>query len=198
MKSFRALAAFALSASIGTIGGLAQSPAAAPSSFESTISGRVMVQGLAVPGVTVTVTDPASGQKYVTSTDERGRFIARVAHAGTFAVATVMAAFAPSQAEVVVPASGAAPTPLAINLTLVSNVTAATATSNAPARTTERPGRASGAAAPNAGRSTVAANGRAGRGQGQAGRGGSRDNNFSGFQQLDVTQTGDLSGDTGA
>lgn len=199
MKSLRALAAVALFACIGTSGGWAQSSAAPPPPFESTIAGRVVVDGLAVPGVTVTVTDPASGQKYVTSTDERGRFVARVGHAGTYLIQTAMAAFAPSQAEVVVPASGVAPAALAINLSLVSNT--AVAAANPTPGTPDRRLRASTATPPDRVRTAVAANGRAGSATGRAGRagrGGNQGSDLNGFQQLDVTQTGDLTGDTAA
>ncbi|MGH9415443.1 MAG: carboxypeptidase regulatory-like domain-containing protein [Terriglobales bacterium] len=170
--------------------------ATAAPSFAQRITGTITVDGLAVPGVTVTVTDPASGQKYVTSTDESGRFTARVAHPGTFDITTGMAAFAPAHAQVSIPATAAVVPPVSLQLVLASQAPAVSAVAaenhpNAPASTRGRGAPAAGnGSAP--GRTQVAArNG----GQGARGRSGrSGGGNADGFQQLDVNQTGDLSG----
>ena len=106
---------------------LAQAPAPAPApQFAATIAGTVVVDGLAVPGATVTVTDPASGKMFITSTDEAGRFEAKVGHPGEFEIATSMAAFAPAEAKVTVPATPESPAlaPVEIALTLASRAPA--------------------------------------------------------------------------
>ncbi|MGH9414734.1 MAG: carboxypeptidase regulatory-like domain-containing protein, partial [Terriglobales bacterium] len=97
--------------------------------FSARISGRVEADGLAIPGVTVTVIDPASGQHYVTTTDESGRFTARVAHPGEFDIQTQMLAFAPVKTEVTVPSAGAVSPPLQLALVLASGATTALAKS---------------------------------------------------------------------
>ncbi|MGH9466338.1 MAG: carboxypeptidase-like regulatory domain-containing protein, partial [Terriglobales bacterium] len=108
--------------------------AQAPANFSARIEGLVEVDGLAVPGVTVTVTDPATGQRYLTSTAEDGRFTVRVAHPGRFDVATSMLAFSPAHAQVTVAASGApSAAPLHFNLTLASAAPPAQAAAHHPA-----------------------------------------------------------------
>ncbi|MGH9476559.1 MAG: carboxypeptidase regulatory-like domain-containing protein [Terriglobales bacterium] len=138
------------------------------------IRGRVEVDGLAVPGVTITLTDPVSGQRYVTSTDESGRFTARVAHPGEFDLQAAMMAFAPLTTKVTVPASGAAVPPLELSLVLASQSAARAATARpAPLRRREgaQPAR-----------------------RGASSAGGANRN----YQQLDISQTGEITGSADA
>lgn len=142
--------------------------------FAAQISGRIEADGLAIPGVTVTLTDPASGQQYVTTTDEAGRFTARVAHPGVFALETQMLAFAPRKVQVTVPSSGAAPAPLLLQLALASEANGTVAAQApravplaAPGERRRRPGSTAG-------------------GQGQN------------YRQLDVSQTGEITGNANA
>src|SRR6185437_13852650 len=102
-------------------------PATPAANFADTITGQVAADGLAIPGVTVTITDVASGQRLVTTTDETGRFTATVAHPGNFTIQTSMAAFAPAEVTVSVPASGAAVPLVALPLSLASQVAVAPA-----------------------------------------------------------------------
>jgi len=161
-------------------------PATPAANFADTITGQVAADGLAIPGVTVTITDVASGQRLVTTTDETGRFTATVAHPGNFTIQTSMAAFAPAEVTVSVPASGAAVPLVALPLSLASQVAVAPAVVAATAATP-----APGAVQPPATRTATA-------GTRAPARAGARGNRAGNFQQLDVSQTGEISGDANA
>jgi hypothetical protein len=165
-----------------------QTTPATATAFADTITGQVAADGLAIPGVTVTITDVASGQRLVTTTDDAGRFSATVAHPGSFTIQAAMVAFAPAEVTVNVPASGAAVPLVSLPLRLASQVevaplAAAPASAAVPAANRAAP-------APAASRS-AAANANRGRGARGAAQAGS-------FQQLDISQTGEISGDANA
>jgi len=196
-----------LAGSLAVVPARGQVPAAAEAaapSFSARVSGTVAVDGLAVPGVTVTLTDPASGQKYVTSTDERGGFVATVGHPGEFDISAEMAAFAVAHAKVVVPAVAGTPVPpVAIAMVLSSTAPASpapsapTATASrgaAPARAGGAPGAAASQPNPNP-RMAVRTAGRGAAG-GRGGRGGQNASADNSFQALDISQTGAVT-DTG-
>ncbi len=180
---------------------LAQSPAPASGTpqFVATVAGTVVVDGVAVPGATVTVTDPASGKMFVTSTDEAGRFQAKVVHPGEFDISTSMAAFAPAEAKVTVPATPDNPSvaPVEISLTLASRAPAPVVAAPAPTQSANSNKPGSKPTAPAAPPSIIASANARPSGRGIANRGG---RGQAGFQQLDLSQTADLSagGDAGA
>src|SRR6185437_2676479 len=205
-KSFPLTLGLALIAATAGLGAQATPPAATSqvpaSTFSDRIQGTVTVDGLAVPGATVTLTDAADGTTFKTTTDESGRFSATAAHPGEFEIAASMPAFALVKTAVTVPASGAAVAPVSLAMVLASRAPAPVAATEAAK--TETPAARNGkgnpttparGSRPSAPPALLARNGGAnGRGGRTAGRGGDQ----SGFQQLDINQTGDLSGDTNA
>jgi hypothetical protein len=65
-------------------------------------------QGLAVPGVTVTVTSPALQGERTAVTDEEGAYVIRLLPAGEYKVQYSLSGFAPIERQTIVPLGGAA------------------------------------------------------------------------------------------
>ncbi|HXR98866.1 MAG TPA: carboxypeptidase-like regulatory domain-containing protein, partial [Terriglobales bacterium] len=82
----------------------------------TSISGTVRMGAVPLPGVAITLASAATGQKYVTSSDDQGKFVISVLHPGTYALSADMAGFTSVQRSVVVSSTGPAIAPLVIEL----------------------------------------------------------------------------------
>lgn len=157
------------------------------------ITGTVTAGTTALPGAAITITDVASGKKYITSTDENGNFQATVGHAGDFTIGSDFPDFAPATATVTVGTT--APPPVHLNMTLAALAPAPTATTT----TTGTPAPKPAASATTTGTTSVASANSGNRSAGgRSGRGG-RGSGANAYQSVEVNGASDLEGvDLGA
>lgn len=127
---------------LGFAATLAAAQAAPAPTAAATITGTVLAGAVPVPGVVITLLDPASGAKLLTSTDADGKFIVRLGHAAAFTLEADMPGFAPLTRSVSLPSSGGSPPPLQLHLTLAAAKATVASTAPEPSRPAVRSGRA--------------------------------------------------------
>jgi trimeric autotransporter adhesin len=171
-----------------------------------TLQGTVKTpDGVIVPGATLTIVQPQTGQTYVTWSDEKGNFVLHSVPVGHYRVEATQLGFENSTQEFDLVAGQEGKLALTLKVATLAEIAAANQPAapaapstqaqnrNQPPAQPEKPGTPPATANPPAGQNQQAQNGRGGRGGQSGGRGGR-----GGFQSVNVQGQGGAPDETGA